>query len=288
MIDSDVSRATRGEGFAMSPEDVVADVSEGAAPTDGAMPESGGGDSKFVAALKEAKLENWAETATRWDKERSEAKAALKAREDELATLREQIKQASAKSGEVSRRDDLIARAVKQGYKRSNVNDYLDTHTLEDLESELDADAAKETGGNSSSPDVAKMMKKIQALEDRLRLKEEDADLSQQLMGSLDEFAKDQPDDFRQLVGGLVAQEVELARARHQKLPNIKEAVNNAVNKLSKFATNIKESAKKEFSKGAPTTTLAEKPDIEFQKQLSNEDADVQEAVKLMRAVRGD
>lgn len=288
MIDSDVTSATLGKGFAMSPEDVVADVSEGAAPTEGAKPESGGGDSKFVAALREAKLDNWAETATRWDKERSEAKAALKARDDELAALREQIQQATAKSGESSRRDELIARAVKQGYKRSNVNDYLDTHTLEDLESELDTDASKETGSGGANPAIDKMMKKIQLLEDRLRLKEEDTELSQQLVTSLDEFAKDQPDDFRQLVGGLVAQEVELARARHQKLPNIKESVNNAVNKLSKFATNITEKAKKEFTKGAPTTTLAEKPDIEFQKQLANEDADVQEAVKLMRAVRGD
>lgn len=269
-------------------EDVNVDVA-GQAPAEGATPASGDGDeSKFVAALKEAKLDKWADVANRWDKQRNEARSAVKAKDEELASLREQLEQVQAQAKGSSRKEELVARAIKQGFKRSNVNDFLDSNTLDDLEAELDKDAGKESGNRKRNSEVDELRKEVEALKSSLRTQNEDRTLSEQLMAALDEHAKDESDEFKGLVTSVIAQQIEIARARHQKLPNIDDAVSNAVRKFSSFASNVRESVKSELSKGLPRTGLAEKPNEAFQRQVASEEPDVQEALKLIQAAAGE
>ncbi len=261
--------------------------SEGDEEGAGSEATSEGESSKFVAALKEKGLDNWAEVATRWDGERqkaSEASTKLAAAEKQIAEMQEKL---SSKSATQTRSDELMAQALKQGFTRSYINDYLDRNTLDQLENALakDRDSSKSEKDDSEENTPAAMkeaLDRIAKLEKAATTKEQNAELQRQLGGSLKEHAEDLDDEDKATIVGLLEMEVEQARASGKALPNIDESVKNLAARFKAIAEKAVEKYKEE-NKGSAVAAGSEQPNSAHQEMLNSEEDDVQSMYKLMR-----
>ena len=226
----------------------------------------------------------WAETGSRWVKQRDEARAANTASEATIVELREQLEEATGKADTAKVRNDLIKQAVKDGYKRSYITDYLDTHTIEDtLE-------AMEEAGNDDKPAPSKGNAKLQARLDKLEAKlarqEEDATHTEQFSSAMEELSEGMSAAAKTRVTKEVAQELDLARARHQKTPNIKDAVARAIADIKLLTTSVVEEHTKANGKGSPAAlaALAEKPDAAYQREVHNLSEDAKAVLEAIRS----
>jgi cytochrome c556 len=273
-----------GEEVTVEPTAAV-DAPASGSPAEGATPPEGEGESKFVSALKEKGLDNWADTVTRWDKERAESKEATTAAQAKIAELEERLNAATSSAETAKATEALVKQGIKQGFTRSQLVDYLDRHTAEELAETLERDANK--GGDDKpekSPVVDKLQKRVDQLEKKLSKQSEDQSIGEQLFTTLDEVAKDEPEAIRQLITKAVLQDVELARARHQKLPNIAEAVKNAAQNFATLTKGAIEEYVKANGKGSGSALAAqaEKVEDDFRREVEDQDDDVRRAMQLI------
>jgi hypothetical protein len=262
----------------------------GGATPPGAGDDAGGGNfAKFLAAnVKDEKArKNWTDV---FERHAAKAKRAEEL-ETKAAEAEKRAKDAESSRVDLDRRDELLARALDQGFDHKSVIKFAKEHTLDELEEKLDEDARKtgrtqEPAGRTTQPkteDHEDLKSRLEKLERR----EEDYNLRSQTFQAIEATAKDEDNEFKGTVAAEVEREIELCRARHQKLPNIRETVKNLTDRLHKLQDARLEKYKAEEKKrsGSKATGRAELSDSAYKKQLENESDEVRKMVDAMEKV---
>jgi len=248
----------------------------------GETPSGDDGFEKYKEALTKAGLDNWVDTGSRIYSQRNEAREALKAIEAEKAELLEKLDTVQTQAESKAEVEALTKQAIKQGFRRSQVSDYLDDHTVEDLKAELEKDS--ERGEPEPAKRDSKLEARLKKMEQELARRDEDQSFKEQFHEAMTDLADGMTDVEKTRVTKEVAREIELARVRHQKMPNIKELVAREVSDIKALTAGAVEAYTKKNGKGSPATSLAEKPDSRFQRAVDELNDDEKEALRLIQA----
>lgn len=278
----DESVTDDGAGDAGSDGEVDAGSSEVTSEASSEAAAEEPGVDKFSEALEKAGVKGWAEAGKRWY-EKAKKAGDLEKQLSELQTkVKEYETKQSSASETQSRTEALTKQAISQKFTRSQVRDYLEDHTLEELEERLERD--REGSGDDADEKTPRAVKealaRIAKLEKAVSTKEQNAEMKYQLGEALGKHAADFDDEGKAMIAGFLEQSVEAARASGQKLPNIDSAVKN----LAARFKSISEKAVgkyKEQNKGKGIAGTSEQPDSEFQERVSSEESDVQAMYKL-------
>jgi hypothetical protein len=270
-------------------DEAVAEEGGDEGASEGGADQESGGD--FETAAKAAGLDpKYVEIFNRHVKksakaEEAEAKArAAEAKATELETGRD-----------ARRRDRLVEQALEQEFSRSEVERFLEEGgTLDELNEKLKEDRAEtrrkakggapkaSTNAEGASETDSDLKKRVEAMERSQRERDENESLRNQMVTSMKEFASDLDNEDQALVAGIVEQEIELARARHQKLPNVKSAIKNAAKRIKDSHGRATAKLEKEGKDAGARLSEAKESKARFKKKLNAESNGVQEMVKLM------
>lgn len=281
-------------------DESVTDVGTGDAGSDGGSEEGGSevtsessseasaeepGVDKFTEALEKAGVKGWAEAGKRWHEKAKKAGEY----ETQLAEAQQKLKEYEEKQSSASetqtRTDSLTKQAITQGFTRSQVKDYLEDHTLEDLDARLakDRGEASDGDGDEKTPRAVKeALARIAKLERAVSTKEQNSEMQRQLGESLGKHAADFDDEGKAMIAGFLEQAVEAARASGQKLPNVDSAVKNLAARFKSLAEKAV-GKYKEQNKGKGVAGTSEQPNKDFEEQVSSEESDVQAMLKLFQ-----
>lgn len=274
------------ESAATGDEGAGDEGSEGGGDEGGSEASSETESSKFIEALKGAKMDNWAEVVGRWDEKLRKAGALetqLTEAQQKLADLEGKV---SSKSQTETRRAELTKQAISQKFTRSQVNEYLEDHTLDQLDERLAKDREggdeEEDTGDKMPAWARKLAKQVESLTKKGATQEQNAELQRQLGESLGKHAEGMTDEQKAMIAGFLEQSIETARASGQKLPNVDESVKNLAARFKAIAESAVAKFK-EDNKGTAAAGTAEVPNQDYEEQVSSLESDEQQMLKAFR-----